>query len=238
MADDGKKGAGKSVKNIYDRYCGLGIMANLYTIKYLYYHVEKADRFIMGRSGRKKAVPLYSTDMFPISRQRLDRINKGERFELTRREAALLTDTYGIDGQHFRKEKPVRFKMKGIDDDDWKCFYNNRHEGMYELPQDVAGEAKERAGRVEGALKELAASWEKELDKRSPLFAVCYYFRYGERFDRLDVADELQGILKGIDFREWEKKDDKVLREVRDIMKEHLSYMESILRIRKLRDKK
>lgn len=234
MADDNNGKKRKSVKNIYNENTGFAIRLNLYVIKYIYYHIDKADCFIDGgESGKKrKSYPVYSTDMFPISRQRLDRINKGERFEFTRAEANTMAETYGIDIKYFRKDDPVAFGIEGIGETDWKCFYNCEYLCRYKLPVGVEKEGedavKKKAGRVKDALKGLAEKWDKTLKKNDPLFAVCYYFRYGERADRPDTIENLKDILKRLDYTEWEKESVESLKEVYELFKGHYNYVNAL----------
>ena len=243
MADNGSKKPRQSVKNIYDENTGFPIMVNLYVIKYIYYHIDKAPCFMdeNERGRKRKAFPIYSTSMFPISRQRLDRINKGYCFELTRREANSITGTYGIDIKYFRKEEPVQFDIKDISDTNWKCFYNKHYNGCYELPQLIEGKddlIKKKADMVENALKELTVNWEQLLKRDDPLFAVCHYFHYGIRFDKPDIITNLKEILSVLDLQEWDKADDVLLKEVYQLMDDHHQYISSLLALEKLRNKK
>ncbi|MCM1101156.1 MAG: hypothetical protein NC398_07200 [Acetatifactor muris] len=243
MADS--KGTRKSVKNLYDGNTGFPIIINLYVIKYLYYHIKKADCFMDEDYGRKaKAYPIYGTRGFPVSRQRFDRIKKGHTFEFTRGEADSVTETYGIDNIYFRKTEPVPFEIKGISDAEWKCFYNIKYEGHYGLPDDIKKletvrqpEAiKKKSKKVEDALKGLAEGWEK-LEHDNPVYAVCYYFHYGERFDKPDIIKNLKDILSVIAYREWDKEDIGSLKEILSLMKGHYQYVSSLVTLNTLQEK-
>ena len=168
----------KSVKTLYDGNTGLSIMINLYVIKYIYYHIDKARCFIDEdeRGKKTKSYPVYCTDMLPVSRQRLDRINKGKRFEFSRAEANSITETFGIEMKYFRKDDPIAFEIDGIDETSWKCFYKSRYDVDYELQDNEDDEIKQCEQEVEDILKELSMDWEQKLKCDNPLFAICYYF--------------------------------------------------------------
>lgn len=231
------KGKQKSVKTIYDGNTGFPIMVNLYVIKYIYYHIDKASRFIDAEEGRRKAYPIYGTRMLPVSRQRLDRINKGSKFEFTRAEADSIIEVYGIDMKYFRKDDPVAFQIDGIDEVAWKCFYNDRYYGKYALPTNLAKDGKkmeEKAGEVESALKKLVENWENALQKDSPLFAICYYCHYGERYDKPNILSILKECLEELDYREWDNQQQPFLEEMRKLLKAHIDYIQSFVYIKKL----
>ena len=239
----GNKKTRESVKNIYDENTGFAVMVNLYTIKYLYYHIDKASCFIDSYgSGKKcKAYPIYSTKAFPISRQRLDRINKGIRFEITRSEANSIIETYGINIKYFRKEEPVQFAINAINDTDWRCFYNQNYDGGYELPQDIRDKKeiiKSKADNVKKTLKGIAVNWKQVLEKTDPLYAICYYFHFGCRYDEPDNITRCREILSVLDFTEWDTADNNSLREIYQLMKDHYQYIGSLLALEKLRSKK
>lgn len=229
------------MKTIYDGNTGLSIMINLYVIKYFYYHVDKASRFITEKGRKEKVSTIYSTAMLPVSRQRLNRISKGEHFEFTREQANTITETYGIDIKYFRKDDPIAFKIDGIDEMDWKCFYNANYYGQYtltaELRKDIT-KIEEKASHVEKTLKQLSKKWESAFKKSDPLYAICHYFHHGERFNDPDMVESLKELYKKLDYNEWDKKDTTLLDEMEKLMREHLNYIHSLTTIRKTLQKK
>lgn len=232
----------KSVKNIYDGSTGLPIMINLYVIKYIYYHIDKAQCFMDKEgSGRKaKAYPIYGSRGFPVSRQRLDRINKGYAFEFTRGESNEVVETFGIDDIYFRKTEPRAFEINGISDTDWKCFYNTEYEGIYELPpqvRDRKNTVMANADRVKTKLKELVSNWEKTLGRDDPLYAVCHYYHHGERFDRPDLVRNLKEILSVLPYQDWDKEGMDSLREVQGLMKNHYQYINALIVLDNIRNR-
>jgi len=230
----------KSVKNLYDGNTGFSLMINLYVIKYIYYHISKAQCFMDedGQGTKKKSIPIYSSPYFPMSRQRLDRINKGGSFELTHGEAESITTAYGIDIKYFRKDDPQAFVINGIDETDWKCFYNSHYYGNYGLSADLRGNEKkieENATKVTNVLKELSENWEDTLEKDDPVFAICHYFHYGQRFDRPNAIKELRDILSSLDYGEWEKENGTSLNEMWKLLRNHFNYVNSLYTLKKLR---
>ena len=241
MPDTNKEKKHNSVKNLYDGSTGLSIMINLYVIKYIYYHIDKARCFIDEdeRGKKRKSYPVYCTDMLPVSRQRLDRINKGKTFEFTRAEANSITETFGIEMKYFRKDEPVAFKIGDIDESDWKCFCNSRYEGKYDLTLDFKNEGEDivekKGNTVENALKKISVGWEKMLNRDDPVFAICYYFHYGERFDRPNAIKNLKDILSSLDYREWEKESIATLNEILKLLRGHYTYVNSLVSLDKLK---
>lgn len=242
MADE-KKSRGRSIKNLYNRDTGLPIMINLYVIKYIYYHIKKADCFIEEKeAGRKaKAYPIY-TNWLPISRPRFNRINKGEDFELSNREAADICERFGIDTKYFRGDSPAVFEIEGIETDtDWKCFYLNKYGVYYDLPDKVESDedCKTRYKNVENVLKYLISSdWERQLSQDDPVYKVCYYFHYGKRSDAPDNKKLLTKVLGNIGFREWESESVASLKEYHKLLKGHYDYISSLIMIENLRNGK
>ena len=233
MVDSNDKKKRKGVKNIYDRDTGFSIMINLYVIKYIYYHIDKALHFIDEEESvrKKKAFPIYSTNMFPVSRQRFNRINHGKDFEFTRREANSITEAYGIDIKYFRKDDPVAFEINGISDIDWKCFYKTKYEVDYPLPD---GFENDESNNVELVLKALVENWETELKREDPLFAICYYFHYGQRFDKPNIIKDLKKLFNEMDYREWDKESITSLKEIMPFLKNHYNYVNSLLTLNRL----
>lgn len=241
MADTSNEEKRKSVKTLYDGNTGLSIMINLYVIKYIYYHIDKARCFIDEdeRGKKTKSYPIYCTDMLPVSRQRLDRINKGKRFEFSRAEANSITETFGIEMKYFRKDDPIAFEIDGIDETSWKCFYKSRYDVDYDLHIDFENEGddivEQLKQEVEDKLKELSMDWEQKLKCDNPLFAICYYFHYGERFDRPNTIGNLKEILSTLDYREWETESIATLNEMLKLLRGHSTYINSLVSLDKLR---
>lgn len=241
MADTGNENKRKSVKTLYNGNTGLSIMINLYVIKYIYYHIDKARCFIDEdeRGKKRKSYPIYSTDMLPVSRQRLDRINKGKYFEFSRAEANSITETFGIDMKYFRKDDPIAFEIDGIDEKHWKCFYRTKYEVNYELRFDFESEGKDIVERlaqeVEDKLKNLSGDWEQKLKCDDPIYAICYYFKHGERFDRQNTVKSIKDILSKLDYREWEKENIESLNELVKLLRGHYNYVNSLVTLNKLK---
>lgn len=233
----------KSVKNLYNAETGLSIMINLYVIKYIYYHIDKAECFIEERTaGRKpKAYPIYGNEI-PMSRQRFDRINKGMSFEITANEANNIIERFGIDIRYFRKDSPDCFEIEGLGLLDWKCFYRHQYKVPYVLPESYEERTvliKNKADSLETVLKELVAKgWETRIEKDSPLYAICYYFANGSRYDKPNNIEQFRQALSMIEYQDWDKVDYKVLIKDYEVLRKHYNYVSSLLNIYKLRNEK
>lgn len=216
-------------------------MINLYVIKYIYYHINKADRFMEQKpAGKKaKAYPIYQNEI-PISRQRFDRINKGMTFEISSGDANFIIEKFGIDNQYFRKNDPVAFEIEGINLTDWKCFYNDRYNDGYSLPDNIDDDiCEQRAKKVLKTLKALVKSdWENNLEKDNPLFAVLFYFHYGKRSDRPSSIKIIKDTLRELDYKEWDHENAESLKEIYGLLKKHYNYINSIMMLDKLRNEK
>lgn len=239
MAEN-KSSEKKRIRNTFDGTTGLSVMINLYVIKYIYYHIEKHESFVLKHEDGKKAKhrEIYK-NIIPITRQRFDRINKGYNFEMSTREATEICERFGIDIKYFRRDNPVAFEIEGIDTNlDWKCFYNERYDGKYSISGERKKEEKhQRAEKPEAVLDKLIHSdWENLLDKDDPIYKICYYFHYGERTDKPDSRKVLRELLEEIAYSEWDEIPVEELRELQNLMKRHYSYINSLVTIHKLRN--
>lgn len=227
----------KSVRNLYDAETGLPIMINLYVIKFIYYHIKKADCFIEERkTGKKpKSYEIYG-NYIPMSRQRFDRINKGVAFEVSANEANDLIERYGFDERYFRKDNPEYFEIKGLTLTDWKCFYNHRYSGGYELPPLCQGNEeliKIKADRIEEVLREVISDfWKSELKQDTPVFAICYYFATGTRYGEERAVDKFRKIMREVRYSDWNNVELDLLNADFKLLKKHLNYISSVITIR------
>lgn len=238
MAEKRNNNFKKSTRHLYDMESGFPLMINLFMIKYIYYHIDKHEKFIEKKEiGKKpKSVEIYQNEL-PMSRPRFDRINKGYRFELSIEESIFITDRYGIDMKYFRKDNPAAFALEGITQTEWKCFYNAEHKVGYELPRGYSEEAMgAKAEKVKAALRRLTErDWEKRIAKDDPLFAVCYYFHYGKRYDAPSNLDLFRERIKNIEFGDWDNADIGQLRDDLQILEKHCKYINSLITIRELK---
>lgn len=114
MSEAKKKKVARDWVYTFELEQGFPIRVNLYIIKYIYYHIRKDESFMDEGAGKKpKSFPIYGNEI-PMSRQRFDRINRGERFQLTAAEANDIIERFGIEFKYFRKEAPVMFEIDGI----------------------------------------------------------------------------------------------------------------------------
>lgn len=233
----GNRGNGRA-RNVFDMTTGLPIMINLYIIKYLYYHMKKADCFITESTGKKPCSLEIYGNVIPISRQRFDRINKGERFELTSREAETICETFGIDIKYFRRDDPIVIELPEINLTDWKCFYREKYGCAYNFKSGLKdNDIKDRCRKVENNLKKLAhLNWE-EMKEDNPLFMVWYYFRYGGRYETESRIDKYIQALQEIKCADWNNREMEELQECLELLKKQHDYINSLLTIYHLRNK-
>lgn len=227
----------KSVRNLYDAETGLPIMINLYVIKFIYYHIKKADCFIEERkTGKKpKSYEIYG-NYIPMSRQRFDRINKGNIFEVTANESRDLLNRFGLEEKYFRKESPDYFEIEGLTLSDWKCFYNDRYDVGYELPTAYKKDEeiiKNKAGKIEKVLREVISDfWKSELKQDNPVFAICYYFATGTRYGEERAVDKFRKIMREVRYSDWNNVELDLLSDDFKLLKKHLNYISSVITIR------
>ena len=238
MEEFTKENVGKSTKHIYDYRTGLAIMVNLYIIKYIYYHIEKADVFMerKGAGRRGKAYPIYK-EWIPISRQRFDRINKGLHFEFSVKEETTITKEFGIDKEYFKWDTPKMFKIEGISLDDWKYFYNEKYgvkfEGLGQTEKNI-----NHISKVEESLKKIIATdWKNQTFKNDPIYNICYYFHNGYRCDRPPRVDVLKDVLKEMAFEEWDGLDIQTRKSIESLLKSHWRYIGAINTLEEMRNK-
>ena len=94
-----------SPKNIIKGDEGVVIMANLYIIRYLYFHMKKHDKFMEKGSGNKKKSAEFYGEIIPISRARFIRIMKGYNFRFAMTDISYICSEFGIDTKYFQREK-------------------------------------------------------------------------------------------------------------------------------------
>lgn len=218
-------------RGTYDCDSGLPIRVNLYIIKSMYYGMKKANVFMVNNAGRKpKSVPIYG-NFLPISRQRFDRINNGERFEFTNKEVNDIVDRFGIEMKYFRRDNPDMFDISGIDFTDWQCYYNCYHNGSYSVS---VGNINDRADMVKEKLKELAhKDWKQSPDKKNPLYRIWYYFHTGERYEEESRADKCINALRNMKYKDWLESPEK-LEEASQLLKKHYDYVAAFMTIERL----
>ena len=245
MGQEESKNNKQGRKNLFNKDTGLPIMINLYVMKYIYSHIKKAECFIMERKqGKKpKSYPVYQ-DFLQMSRQRFERMCNGENFQYTVYEAEAVTSLFGLDIKYFSSENPIPFGIDGIENNDWKCFFNNKYSAGYDMEDDDTKEGEDKAdkedkiNKIESKLKELAqGKWEK-LNSNDPVYAVCFYFHYGKRFDAPDNIKVITQTLSGTDYREWDSQSMEVLKEAGTLLRKHYNYVNSLLTLEKMRSEK
>ena len=160
---------------------GVVIMANLYIIKYLYFHVKKDTSFMEKGEGRKMRSATFYGSIVPMSRPRFARIMKGYNFRFTLADIKHICGKFGIDVKYFQREGAkllplVSDKGKDITEKDWRDFFWIKYEsdfqsikeGLKDFWEKKEREKNNRKGRnihVPDA-EDKEETWRKEWDER------------------------------------------------------------------------
>lgn len=221
-------------RKTYDCDSGLAIMINLYIIKYLYYHTEKAECFMYPPTVGKKRKAKSIYEQIDISRQRFDRINKGYTFEMSKGQAEKITNMFGIETIYFL-EQPQKFFDIGISELEWKSFYYQKHQVTFKNSSNYTNNATE----VEKALRSVAEpGWEERLAVNDPLYQILYYFKYGEKRTKISPIKMLGTALESINYDEWEKIPIQELKRYKKLMETHYNYIDALLMLDKIKKNK
>lgn len=230
-------------KRIMNSATGFNIMVNLYILRYLYIHLKK-------HSDMKDAKYFY-TDILEISRQRFQRICRGEAFQISVAERTRLSELFAIDPEYFNSKGSI-IQVLDLTVDDWKCFFNTKYSVGYDIKiimkpgekkEEVQKrESTERCDRVLNALKTVTTNRyiaEKCYDI-DPLYRVHYYYYYHETYGARSDLIALQLMLEQVYPSEWSVYSSDLdgverLKVVRDRLKEHLEYIEAVLVVSKYR---
>lgn len=182
-------------KNIIKGDEGVVIMANLYIIRYLYFHMKKHDKFMEKGSGNKKKSAEFYGEIIPMSRARFIRIMKGYNFRFAMTDISYICSKFGIDTKYFQREKTKLLQLvrakdgdkakagnkpkdedKAITINDWKAFFWINYKADFEsiregLEKFSEGKEKERENRKEKKIQvsdkeDEEKTWLKEWDKR------------------------------------------------------------------------
>lgn len=250
-----KKERADKLKNKFGDKEGLPVRINLYIIKFIYYEMKKDRAKIFNEkneTGKKlKAIPIFSTKHFPLSRQRFDRINRGIPFRLTNEEAKTMADCYGIDIKYFTGDEDSYFKIQRVEEENsenknmpeyideisWKYFYKYTYSVDYFIKKNKRKISKEIAD-LEYSLKELVANW-RSLKQDDPLFAICYYFHYNASLgEKVGHIERLKECLQEMDISEWDNLYPSTYEEIFPFIEKHYQYLQAIIRIIRLRKKK
>lgn len=221
--------------SILDYENGFNVIVNFYIIRYLYQHLKKAIEI--------KNMDFYK-DIMGMSRQRFQRICRGERFEISKEHREWLCEQFGI-GQEYLMKNGATIKILDLDTEHWKRFFLHK----YEIPFKIKLSEKERAEgvtaevaceryyeEVEAALVKVTSGQyiANNIHSQDPVYRLNYYFYYGDAYKELSKMKAMQELLKDIQNDDWlelagtEKNLDK-LEDIYFNMHKHVRYIEALL---------
>ena len=227
---------------------GLPIMINVLIIRSLYYGMkDKNEEFIdkENQKGHKtKWQPVYDY-VLKMSKSRYNRIQRGESFEITQEDTKKWAEQFRVDRKYFTKRKPVIFELPKefeqlkINENDWKCYYDEVYGVGYDVEENDA-RRKRRADKIAKVLKELCErNWDEEKDNKNPIFRIWYLFKNHASYVPEMKLDIYMKLLNMTPYTQW--KDDEIrknLKEYKIILENHLHYIEALLILEELENPK
>jgi len=233
----GEMGEDKSKSNILNKKNGFHTRVNLYIIRYLYYHMKKADMFTVQGSGKRKtSVDLYN--YIRISRQRFDRIFKGENFQMTKKESKDIAELFHISADYFKKESELVL-VHGITKEDWECYFHEKYgENSVEKIQKPPREIKNRAEKVKNAFLEIIKNdyIAKHYDTKTALYHIHYYFKNGVAYKEVSTLSKFLEALELLKISDWKELSDHPteMKKYLPLLKNHYEYVSSYIKCREL----
>ena len=223
-------------RNVYDGETGLPYMVNLYIIKCLYKYVNKHTSFeeVTLFGERKRYQPIYQMEWFNMSRQKMDRVFHGDRFEITREQTENITKGLGIGEQYFWEKEPHIFEIEGLNEDKWKQFFVEKYSAFVDLEEEQ--EDPSIIKTVEDTLKDIAKKWEEILDKKDPLYAICFYFSTGRRINEVTGIKQLKTLLEEVDCTEWLNEKADTVMKYEEILRRHYQMVSSCATVLRLKN--
>lgn len=233
---------GKSNRNILDRDSGFNIRVNLYIIRYMYSHMEKADVFMVNTNGKRRtSIDVY--EYVVISRQRFARMLQGKNFELTKTEKDTIIGYYNINKDYFEKNGeiiPVHyFKenvfIRDITREDWECYfaqqYGKESVGEIIMPDE---EIKERIKILQDALSDIVGKdyVPRHYDTAMPLYRIYYFFAGGHTFKEVSTLNKFLDSLERLRISDWEElaKNPIEIKKYLPLLKRHYEYIDAYIK--------
>lgn len=225
----------ESKRNIMNRKDGFNTRVNLYIIKHLYYRMKKADQFMKTGSGKRKASIDLKKEIL-ISRQRLDRIFKGENFEMTALETKTIAGLFNISKEHFEKNGEL-ISIHNITREDWECFFAQQY-GNYTVEKTGRGNNVEGMKKVETALEQIIKKdyIECHYDTKMALYRIRYYFKHGVTYKEVSAFSKFLENLQLIKISDWKELEynPSEMEGYLPLLKKHYEYVNAYLKCREL----
>ena len=221
---------------ILNKNNGFNVMVNLYIIRFLYSHMEKADCFEVKGSMRKKSIDFYKS-VVEISRQRMARMLCGGNFEMTSEDRKRLSNMFGISEKYFIKDGDC-IQLGRLEENDWKCYFNERYCTGYNIP-DFDRIKKRHISNVENILKELCkkGALERDYDTGTPIYHIFYYFKKGTTYIEESKLRKFLKALSQLSLSDWEEIEDDIdsLEHYQNILEKHNRYIKIVAEYKRLK---
>lgn len=229
----------ESKRNILNKTEGFNTRVNLYIIRYLYYRMNKADRFMKPGTGKRKASIDIKEEVL-ISRQRFNRIFEGENFEITATEAKTIATLFNISTDYFKKDGEL-IAIHNITKGDWECFFALQYgessvtKTERAIDGNVAG-----MNKVNKALQDIIKNdyIEHHYDTKMALYRIRYYFRHGVTYKEVSAFSKFLENLELIKISDWQELEYNPadMKKYLPLLKKHYEYVSAYLKCRELEE--
>jgi len=198
---------------------------------------EKADMFMKPGIGKRKATVDLKTYTL-ISRQRFDRIFKGNNFELTAQESKTITELFNISSDYFKKRGEL-ILIHEITKEDWQCFFSQQYgKDSIEKIQKPPKQIVEGMEKVESTLKVIVKKGyiPDHYDTKTALYHIHYFFENGATFKEASTFSRFLECLELLKISDWKELADhpEEMKKYLYLLRRHYKYVNSYIKCREL----
>lgn len=221
---------------ILDKNNGLNVMVNLFIIRYMFSHLEKASCFEVKDSMRRKSIDFYK-GVVGISRQRMIRLLHGQNFEMPSANRKRLSSMFGIPEKYFEREGKC-FQLGRLEEIDWKCYFNEEYGTAYDIP-DYDRIKRRHIPKVKETLEGLwkKGALERDYDTGTPVYHIFYYFKQGTTYKEESKLTKFLKALSQLSLSDWEEIEDDIdrLEHYQRILEKHNQYVRAVAEYKRLK---
>lgn len=225
-----------SRRYILDKNTGLNVRINIYIIRYLFSHMEKAERFMDRKGERRKSIDFYNH--IGISRQRMYRMLNGTNFEVSATDREELSRRFNISKDYFEKNGKV-IEIHKIKTESWRIYLNERYE-FAENSKLPHSKIKEAVNEVENGLKNMLKNneIENQYDTTSALYRVYYYWKTGNTYINESKLRKFTKALNELKKEDWDEieNDLQQMERYRNLLLGHADYLRVIVEYKKIKN--
>lgn len=227
-------------RNLLDWENGFNIAVNAYIIRYMYSHMEdKAKVFMVEGSERRKSVDIYR--VVGLNRQKISRMGKGQRFEMSQRDRETIVGKLGIEDEYFRAEGKY-IELRAVNENDWKCYFESIYDVEARRGLRARGTEKEReesVKKVREALEEASREdiVHKEYGTNTAVYRIYYYFKNGAMYRQETRLTTFLKSLYNLQMTDWDaiEHDLNKMEKYSKKLGEHYKYLSVLLNYRRLK---